>query len=269
MSPPVALTIAGSDSGGGAGIQADLRTFAAFGVFGTSAITAITAQNTVEVRAVHPLPVELVRAQVEAVLDDLPVAAVKTGMLPTAAAVDLVADLATAGRLPHLVVDPVLVSSSGARLVEREVELRHVARLLPLASVFTPNLHEAGVLLGRTLRTSADQRDAARALASMTGGVVVVTGGHATTDAGELAIDVVAGGGLDTTITRRRVDTVNSHGTGCSFASAIAAGLAAGVDVGCAIRSANHFVHGALAGAARWNLGSGAGPLDHFSWEER
>ena len=265
MNPPVALTIAGSDSGAGAGIQADLKTFAALRVFGTCAVTAVTAQNTAEVRAVHPLPVALVREQVEAVLDDFDVAAVKTGMLATPAIVELVADLADVGRLPRLVVDPVMVSSTGTRLLDEEAERLYLKRLLPAATVFTPNLLEAGVLLGREVRTSAEQRNAARELAAHTDGVVVVKGGHAVGD----AVDVVCEGTSLSELSAPRVETTNNHGSGCSFASATAAGLACGLSASGALRQAKNFVHRAIEGAAHWNLGSGHGPLDHFHWEEQ
>src|SRR5690349_879896 len=163
----IALTIAGSDSGGGAGIQADLKTFTAFGVFGTSAITALTAQNTEGVRGILPVPAEFVRAQIDAVLDDLPVAAVKTGMLGTCDVVRAVADLAATGRLPLLVVDPVMVASSGDRLLEPEAERLYRELLVPHAAVLTPNLREAEVLLGSPIRTLAEQRDAAGALGEL------------------------------------------------------------------------------------------------------
>ena len=263
--PFVALTIAGSDSGGGAGIQADLKTFAALGVFGTSAITAVTAQNTAEVRAVEVLPVDVVRQQIEAVLDDFDVAAVKTGMLATTEIVDLVADFADAGRLPHLVVDPVMVSSSGARLLDEQAEQRYVERLLPVAAVFTPNLLEAGVLVGHDVRTPADQVEAARELARRTKGVVVVKGGHGEGD----AVDVVCAGEVVTELRSTRIATGNNHGSGCSFASATAALLAKGLARPDALRQAKKFVHRAIEGAARWDLGSGHGPLDHFHWEEQ
>jgi hydroxymethylpyrimidine/phosphomethylpyrimidine kinase len=259
----VALTIAGSDSGGGAGIQADLKTFAALHVFGTCAITAVTAQNTTEVRAVHPLPLEVIRQQIEAVLDDFDVAAVKTGMLATPEVVDLVADFADAGRLPNLVVDPVMVSSSGARLLDEQAEQRYVERLLPVAAVFTPNLLEAGVLLGCEVRTPAEQVEAARALARRTGGVVVVKGGHGEGD----AVDVVCAGEVVTELRASRISTANNHGSGCSFASATAALLAKGLARPDALPQAKKFVHRAIEGAARWDLGSGHGPLDHFHWE--
>ena len=264
MTPPVVLTIAGSDSGAGAGIQADLKTFAAFGVFGTCAITAVTAQNTAEVRGVHPLRCELVRDQIEAVLDDFDVIAVKTGMLATADIIDVVAGLAEQGRLPGLVIDPVMVSSTGTRLLDEAAERLYRTRLLPAASIFTPNLFEAGVLLDREVRTLVDERDAARELASMTDGAVVVKGGH-----GEgAAVDVVCDGDDRYELVAPRVDTIHNHGSGCSFASAAAAGLALGLTVRAALEQAKDYVHRAISGAARWELGSGHGPLDHFHWEE-
>jgi len=264
VTPPVALTIAGSDSGGGAGIQADLKTFAALHVFGTCAITAVTAQNTAEVRAVHPLPVEIVRQQIEAVLDDFDVAAVKTGMLATPEIVDLVADLAAAGRLPNLVVDPVMVSSSGSRLLDVTAEQRYLERLLPAAAVFTPNLFEAGVLLAREVRTPADQVDSARDLGSRTRGVVVVKGGHGEGD----AVDVMCSRDVVTELRASRIGTTNNHGSGCSFASATAALLARGLARPDALSQAKKFVHRAIEGGSHWSLGSGHGPLDHFHWEE-
>jgi hydroxymethylpyrimidine/phosphomethylpyrimidine kinase len=268
MTPPVVLTIAGSDSGGGAGIQADLKTIAALRAFGTTAITAVTAQSTAEVRAVLPLPVELVRAQIDAVLDDLPVVAVKTGMLATAAIAELVVELAEAGRLPNLVVDPVMVSSTGTRLLDPDAERLYRDRLLPAASVFTPNRLEAGVLLGRDLRTLADQQAAALELAARTRGIVVVKGGHAAVGAGTRSVDVIACAGVLDAADQPRIDTRNNHGSGCSFASAIAASLAHGQHPRDAVQTANEYVHRAIRGAARWNLGSGHGPLDHFHWEQ-
>jgi hydroxymethylpyrimidine/phosphomethylpyrimidine kinase len=267
MTPTVALTIAGSDSGGGAGIQADLKTFAACGVFGTSAITAVTAQNTAEVRAVNAVPADIVVAQVEAVLDDFDVRAVKTGLLATAANIVAVADLADAGRLPNLVVDPVMVSSSGHRLLDDDAQRLYVERLFPRAVVVTPNLWEAGVLLGTELHTLADQRDAAERLASLGPRVVVVKGGHAADDTGPLAVDVVAIDGDVIELAAPRIDTAHNHGSGCTFASAVAAHLALGRPPIDAVRAAKDFVHRAITGGARWNLGAGHGPLDHFGWE--
>ncbi|MEX2659419.1 MAG: bifunctional hydroxymethylpyrimidine kinase/phosphomethylpyrimidine kinase [Acidimicrobiales bacterium] len=270
MTPPVALTIAGSDSGAGAGIQADLKTFAALGVYGTTAITAVTAQSTTEVRRVEPLAPDLVLAQVEAVLDDLPVVAVKTGMLADAAVIAVVADLAEAGRLPNLVVDPVLVSSTGARLLARDAEHLYVDRLLRHARVITPNLAEAAALLGGAITNLDDQRSAARALGAHGPEVVVVKGGHQLPDCGDGddAVDVVWDGDRCTELRATRIDTANVHGTGCSFASAIAAGLARGLTVDEALRVAKTFVHQAIEGAAPWRLGAGHGPIDHFRFNQ-
>ena len=265
--PPVALTIAGSDSGGGAGVQADLKAFAAHGVFGTSALTALTAQNTTGVTGVHAVPADFVVLQVEAVLTDLPVAAVKTGMLATAAVVAAVAGLAAAGRLPGLVVDPVMVASSGARLLEQEAERAYVDLLLPHAHVLTPNLLEAQVLLGAEIRTLAEQQEAARALGALGPRVVVVKGGHAVAGTGGDAVDVVWDGAAISELRRPRQPGGNDHGTGCTFAATVAARLAHGDDVGSALQIAKDYVAQAMAGAADWALGSGPGPLDHFLWE--
>ena len=259
--PPVALTIAGSDSGGGAGIQADLLTFASLGVHGTSAVTALTAQNTVGVMGVHVPPVEFLLAQIEAVLDDLAVAATKTGMLATEEVVRAVGGLAAAGRLPQLVVDPVLVSSTGARLLDPGAERAYRDALFPHALVVTPNTREATALLGTPVETVTDARDAARRLGDLGPAWVVVKGGHLA-DGGD-AVDVVyqtATGELSE-LRLPRVPTRNDHGTGCTFGAATAAGLARGAGVPDALDAAKRFVHTALASSARWHLGSGHGPV--------
>ena len=266
MTPRVALTIAGSDSSGGAGVQADLKTFAACGVFGASAITALTAQNTTGVRGVHAVPADFVVAQVEAVLDDLDVAAVKTGMLATAQVVHAVAGLAADGRLPHLVVDPVMVASSGARLLETAAEQAYVEALLPHAQVLTPNLSEAQVLLGRAITTLDEQRDAARALGALGPRAVLVKGGHAVAGSGDDAVDVLWDGTQVLELRAPRIVGRNDHGTGCTLASAIAAGLARGEGVVDAVASAKAYVLRGLQGGAGWQLGAGHGPLDHFGW---
>jgi hydroxymethylpyrimidine/phosphomethylpyrimidine kinase len=263
------MTIAGSDSGGGAGIQADLKTFAALGVFGTSAITALTAQNTQGVAGVHPVPPEFVAAQVDAVLADLPVAAVKTGMLATAPILRAVAELAAAGRLPRLVVDPVMVASSGDRLLDLDAERAYMELLLPYAVVATPNLREAEVLLGRRITTLAEQRTAAEELAALGPAAIVVKGGHAVSDTPGEAVDVVVHNGTVSELRAIRVPTANNHGSGCSFASAVAAGLAKDMSIMDAIGAAKEFVHRAVAGGATWSLGKGHGPLDHFGWAQR
>jgi len=265
MTPPTALTIAGSDSGGGAGAQADLKTFAAFGVHGTCALTAVTAQNTVEVRGVVALEPAFVRQQVEVVLQDFAVRAVKTGMLANARIVSEVARMAAQGSLPQLVVDPVLVSSSGHRLMEPEGVAAYLGLLLPHALVVTPNLREAAVL-GDTdvesLRTLEARVAVAERIRATGARYVVVKGGHLT----ESADDVVAGPDGVEVLAGARVTTRNDHGTGCSLSAAITAHLARGAAVPDAIGEAKDFVARALAGAAGWRLGAGHGPLDHFGW---
>jgi hydroxymethylpyrimidine/phosphomethylpyrimidine kinase len=266
VTPPVALTIAGSDSGAGAGVQADLKTFAALGVFGTSAITALTAQNTAAVLGVLPVDATFVVAQAEAVLDDFTVRAVNTGLLATPGTVAAVADLADAGRLPNLVVDPVMVASTGDRLLDPDAEALYRDRLLAAAVVATPNAREAAVLVGAPLRTLDDRRDAAATLGGLGAEVVVITGGD--TPAGDQSIDIVWGVDDLTELSAPRVDTRHTHGSGCSFAAAVAAGLARGQSTRDALVAAKSFVHDAIEQASCWQLGSGHGPLNHLQWEE-
>jgi hydroxymethylpyrimidine kinase/phosphomethylpyrimidine kinase len=266
--PPSALTIAGSDSGGGAGVQADLKAFAAHGVHGTSALTAVTAQNTHEVRGVVALDPSFVRLQVETVLADFSIGAVKTGMLATADIVSEVAALADSGALPQLVVDPVLVSSSGHQLMEPAGVSTYLERLLPRALVATPNLRETAVLTGVAVEdlVSVEARvAAAERIRSGGAGWVVVKGGHL---AGS-ADDVVAGPDGTRILEGERVDTPNDHGTGCSLSAAMAAQLARGATVPDALDAAKAFVTKALAGGASWRLGAGHGPLDPFGWSMR
>jgi hydroxymethylpyrimidine/phosphomethylpyrimidine kinase len=253
----VALTIAGSDSGGGAGIQADLKTFAAHGVFGTSVVTALTAQNTAGVRGISPVAAPFVGAQLEAVLDDLPVAAVKTGMLATPETVALVASYAP--RLPGLVVDPVLVASSGDRLFTEDAERAYLDLLFPHAAVVTPNLREASVLLGREVLDVDDAVKAAADLGAYGPRCVVVKGGHLRGSAE--AVDVVWHAGETSLLTTAWIDTANNHGTGCTFAAATASGLALGRSLPDALDAAKHYVHQALTRSAGWSLGAGHGPL--------
>lgn len=254
--PAVALTIAGSDSGGGAGIQADLRAFTVHGVFGTSVITALTAQNTVGVHGVDPVAPSFVAAQLDAVLSDLPVASVKTGMLAQPSTVELVASYAP--RLPHLVVDPVLVATSGDPLFTGDVARSYRESLFPFAAVVTPNLHEAGVLLDRKVSTLDDMKAAAVELASYGPRCVVVKGGHLP---GTSAVDVVWLDGEISELAAPWVDTPNTHGTGCTFAAATAALLATGVEVGAALAGAKTYVNASLRSSAPWRLGSGSGPV--------
>jgi hydroxymethylpyrimidine/phosphomethylpyrimidine kinase len=265
--PPVTLTIAGSDSGGGAGIQADLVTFAALGVHGASAVTALTAQNTVGVAGVHVPPLEFLVAQLDAVLGDLTVAAVKTGMLATEAVVRAVADHAAAGRLPRLVVDPVLVSSTGARLLDPGAETAYVDALFPHALVVTPNTREAAALVGRPVETVAEAREAAREIAGWGPPWVVVKGGHQAERSGgpasDEAVDVVyeSASGVYRELRAPRIDTRNDHGTGCTIGAATAALLARGATVPEALAAAKRFVHDGLIASAGWRLGGGHGPV--------
>lgn len=267
VSPAVAMTIAGSDSGGGAGIQADLRTFAALGVFGTTSVTAVTAQSSTEVRAVHLVPAEMVVAQVLTVLDDMAVSAVKTGMLGDVATVRAVAELARAGRLPRLVVDPVLVASSGTPLASDEALRAYRQVLLPEAAVVTPNIPEAGALLGAAPAAFDDPGQLARRLGERTAALVVVTGGHGR--GADRAVDVMWDGAALHEIGRPWVETENTHGSGCTFSAAVAAQLARGADPLQAVRLAGDLVHRAIEGSRLWRLGAGPGPLDHFDWANR
>ncbi|MCO8275732.1 bifunctional hydroxymethylpyrimidine kinase/phosphomethylpyrimidine kinase [Actinoplanes sp. TRM 88003] len=251
MTPPVVLTIAGSDSGGGAGIQADLKTFAALGAFGVSVITAVTAQNTLGVTAIHPIPIDIVAAQLDAVLDDFPLAAVKVGMIGDPAVAELIA--ARADRLPHLVVDPVLVATSGARLAETA----SVAPLVSYPCVLTPNRQEAAALVGRPVETAEQMAVAAEQLADRGARAVVVTGS-------ELALDVLRFDGTTELLRGETVRTANNHGSGCTFSSAIAVRLACGDSLPIAVRNAKKYVTAALLGGRAWRLGAGPGPLDHF-----
>jgi hydroxymethylpyrimidine/phosphomethylpyrimidine kinase len=257
MNPVVALTIAGSDSGGGAGIQADLKTFAAHRVFGTSVITALTAQNTLGVAGISAVDPGFVGAQLDAVLADLPVAAVKTGMLATPETVALLASYAP--RLPGLVVDPVLVASSGDRLFTRDAERAYLDLLFPHAAVVTPNLREASVLLGRDVLDVDDAVKAAEDLAATGPKCVVVKGGHLR--GSRDAVDVVCAGGTVELLRAPWIDTANNHGTGCTFAAATAARLALGQSVAEALAGAKQYVHAALTVSSAWRLGGGHGPL--------
>jgi hydroxymethylpyrimidine/phosphomethylpyrimidine kinase len=272
VQPVTALSIAGSDSGGGAGIQADLRSFNAFGVFATTAVTAVTAQNTLGVRGVTLLDPDVVEAQVRAVVDDLDVRAVKTGMLGQARTVERVSELARAGLLPHLVVDPVLVSTSGDVLMGDGGVDAYRDALFPLADIVTPNLHEAAVLCGVDLRDVKDLDDVstlARTLLALGPRFVLVKGGHLlATTSRERAPDLLLSSEELVVLNADRVETKNDHGTGCSLSAAIAAGVALGRDVSTATRDAKSFVLAALSGASAWHLGAGRGPIDHLGWGE-
>ncbi len=256
---PIALTIAGSDSGGGAGIQADLKTFHAHGVFGTSALTAITAQNTLGVTAVHAIPLDVVRAQIEAVVSDLPPQAFKCGMLSSAQLLETVADAIESHRLPNFVLDPVMVATSGDRLLDADAEGSLATRLLPLASVVTPNLHEAHILTGLEVRSVPEMRAAAMALVEMGAGAALVKGGHLGGD----AVDLLWDGSEERLWSKPRLDTRHTHGTGCTLSAAITAGLARGLPLAYATERAVQWVARAIRSAPR--LGAGHGPVDHFA----
>lgn len=263
--PTVALTIAGVDSAGGAGVHADLRSFAAAGVHGATVVAALTAQSTERIHALHVVPADFVAAQLDAVLGDLDVRAVKTGFLASPATVGVVAEAAEAGRLRDLVVDPVLVRADGQPLFGPEVRDAYLRRLLPRARVATPNRVEAGLLVGRPLPTLADMEEAAHELLDLGIEAVVVKGGDAE-DEGDRSVDVLATARGVERLELRRVATGNDHGSGCSFAAATAARLALGDDVDAAVRSAKAFVHRGLLGARTWRLGAGHGPIDAFGW---
>lgn len=255
---PRALTIAGSDSGGGAGIQADLKTFFALGCHGMSALTALTAQNTVAVDGVHEVPATFVMAQIDAVVSDIGVDAAKTGMLASAPIIEAVAKAAEVHRIEHLVVDPVFVSKHRDRLLAPEAVDALIERLLPLAEVLTPNLYEAqGLLGGGDITTPSDMREAASALHALGPRCVVVKGGHLP---GKDAVDVTYDGDTFLELSGPRFDTEDTHGTGCALSAAIAARLAHGDEVGAAIRVAKDFVSGAIEHGLR--IGKGYGPVN-------
>lgn len=258
---PRVLTIAGSDSGGGAGIQADLKTIAALGCYGMSAITAITAQNTLGVQAIHGVPAEVLQAQIRAVLDDIGADAIKTGMLHAPEVIGVVACALDTYRIPHVVLDPVMVATSGDRLMAPDTVRGLVTELFPRATLVTPNLDEAALLLGRPI-TRADQLDAAaRDLLAMGAPAALLKGGHL---AGDEVIDVLAtrDGGLQCW-TSPRIASRNIHGTGCTLASAIATHLALGCPLPEAVAAARCYVLAAIAHGAAARTGAGHGPLNH------
>jgi len=258
MSIPKALTIAGSDSGGGAGIQADLKTFSAYRVFGMSAITAVTAQNSVGVQAVECLPPPFVVRQIESVLEDFGADAIKCGMLANAAIVEAVAAELGARRVDRLVVDPVMVAKSGDSLLEQAAVRALTTRLVPLALVVTPNLPEAEVLAGMPVSNRAEMEEAARRIHALGCRHVVVKGGHLKGD----AVDLLYNGRDFTAFQTSRIESDNTHGTGCTFSAAITAGLAQGRPLGEAVRDAKAYVTRAIREG--FSLGRGVGQLRHF-----
>jgi hydroxymethylpyrimidine/phosphomethylpyrimidine kinase len=258
---PRVLSIAGSDSGGGAGIQADLKTLAALGCFGMTAITALTAQNTQGVRAIHAVPAQFLADQIDAVLEDIGVHAVKIGMLHAPEIVRTVAEAIDRHHLPHVVLDPVMVATSGAVLIDRSAIDLLVQALFPRASLVTPNLDEAALLVGRVLNTESDMQAAAAELLAMGARAVLLKGGHL---AGAVVSDLLALASGETLWMRdARIATPNTHGTGCTLSSAIAAYLALGQDLVQAVQSARLYIRGALLHGAHVRTGAGSGPLNH------
>ena len=256
---PVALTIAGSDSGGGAGIQADLKTFHAYGVFGTSAITAVTVQNTLGVKGYHAIPPDIVRAQIRAVTEDFHPAACKTGMLATRELVMTIAESLEQHALPHYVLDPVMVATSGDRLLDEGAERAIMEHLVPLATLVTPNLDEAALLTGLVVDSVEGMERAARALVGAGARAALVKGGHLQ---GSGITDVLYDGSQVRAFHRSRIQTRSTHGTGCTLSAAIAAGLGRGLSLHAAVESGLGYVHRAIERAP--NLGRGNGPLNHL-----
>ena len=256
------LTIAGSDSSGGAGIQADLKTMAAHGVYGMSAITALTAQNTTGVYGVLEATPEFVAQQIDCVFEDIRPDAVKVGMVSSAAIIEAIADRLVFHQARNVVIDPVMVATSGSRLLSADAIDALVTRLLPLADVITPNIPEAEVLWGRSIGSPAEMEAAAAAIAQKTGCAVLVKGGHDLNTAN----DLLYAGGRPCWIEGKRIDNPNTHGTGCTLSSAIACNLGMGHDLETSVRNAKAYISGALA--AMLDLGQGSGPMDHM-WNHR
>jgi hydroxymethylpyrimidine/phosphomethylpyrimidine kinase len=259
---PIALTIAGSDSSGGAGIQADLKTFAALGVYGASVITALTAQNTKGVSGIHDVPPDFIGAQIDAVFEDLDVRAVKIGMLSQVAAIEAVAQGLDRHAAHNIVLDPVMVATSGGRLLADNAVDALRMRLIPRAILITPNLPEAAALLEcAAARDENDMETQARALLALGAQAVLIKGGHGN---GAESVDLLVDAAGVTRLAARRIATQNTHGTGCTLSSAVAAGLARGLDLASAARAAKAYVTDAIAGADALQVGHGHGPLHHF-----
>jgi hydroxymethylpyrimidine/phosphomethylpyrimidine kinase len=262
MTIPVALTIAGSDSSGGAGIQADLKSFAALGVYGASVITALTAQNTRGVSGVHPVPPDFVTSQIDAVFGDLDVKAVKIGMVAQLATIDAIAAGLKRWSPNHIVLDPVMVATSGDRLLAAEAVAGLRIKLIPCAALITPNLPEAAALLGEPVAVNEDAIERqGKLLLAMGCGAVLIKGGHGQ---GAESIDYLFSGSGTVALAAPRIATQNTHGTGCSLSSAIAAGLAKGEDMETAVRNAKAWITAAIAAADRLAVGHGHGPIHHF-----
>lgn len=256
---PVALTIAGSDSCGGAGIQADLKTFQALGVYGMSAVTAVTVQNTQKVYDVQEMAPHIVHDQITCLFADIEIQAVKIGMVSSAALIEAIADALGQVQRPPVVLDPVMISKSGYNLLDQNARDTLIQKLFPLAEVVTPNIHEAEAIVGNTITTDVQMRKSAQAIVALGARKVVVKGGHM---GGNHATDIVFDGQEFKTVRSERFDTINTHGTGCTFSSAIAAYLARGESFFPAVQKAKHYVTGAIANAL--DIGQGHGPTHHF-----
>jgi hydroxymethylpyrimidine/phosphomethylpyrimidine kinase len=262
MTTPIALTIAGSDSSGGAGIQADLKTFAALGVYGASVITALTAQNTNSVSGIHVVPADFVTAQIDAVFRDLRVDAVKIGMVAELASIDVIVAGLTRWSPKHVVLDPVMVATSGDRLLATQAVDALRTKLMPRASLVTPNLPEAAALLDEPVALSGSAIESqGKRLLAMGCRAVLIKGGHGQ---GAESIDYLIDSNATIALSAPRIATQNTHGTGCSLSSAIAAGLAKGAAMETAVRNAKTWVHAAIAAADRLHVGHGNGPIHHF-----
>jgi hydroxymethylpyrimidine/phosphomethylpyrimidine kinase len=265
----VAVTIAGSDSSGGAGIQADLKTFAALGVYGASVIAVLTAQNTRRVTAIHDVPADIITAQIDAVFSDLDVGAVKIGMLSQAAAIKAVAEGLKRHKAKNIVLDPVMVATSGDHLLAPTAVATLRAELIPRALVVTPNLAEAAALTGASLARNEEEMEVqAREILSFGALNVLIKGGHGHGH-GDESVDLLIGQGEVVRLSAKRIATKNTHGTGCTLSSAIAAGLAKGLDVIAATQDAKTYVTAAIAAADRLKIGYGHGPLHHFHGQWR
>lgn len=264
---PAVLSIAGSDSSGGAGIQADIKTIAAHGLFAETAITALTAQNTRGVRAVQDTDPALVAAQIDAVFEDIPPAAIKIGMVSSAAIVHAIAERLECWNAENVVVDPVMVATSGARLIAEDAADALTERLFPLVRIITPNIPEAETLTGLRITDADSMETAAHRLASAYGCAVLVKGGHRVNDADDVLVQAEGSDHRTTAwLTGARIETGNMHGTGCTLSSAIACGLAVGQPLDQAVRNAKDYLTGALASGL--DLGHGSGPVDH-AWRMR
>lgn len=261
------LTIAGSDSGGGAGIQADIKAISAMGCFATTAITAITAQNTQGITAVHPIPIEMIEDQIDAVLSDIGTDTIKIGMLHSAEVVNVVADKIEQYKMKNVVLDPVMVSTSGHRLIEEQAIEVLQSRLVPMARVITPNIPEAEILAGVKITSEAQFAEVARMLSNGGKNSVLLKAGHLSED---ILTDYLYNAEDDTftTLPSARVDTKNTHGTGCTLSSALAAALARGFSLTEAAKMAKHYIEQAIISGAEYTIGNGFGAVDHF-WDMR